>query len=321
MLWATGWTKGSTVGAPVAGHSAAVEEIATVAAGEREFVVTSGADDAVRVWDAASGEQIGGPVTGHECCASVAAIHLDGMGDTGTRTLLILGEWDNGLAVFDLLTGRKMAEGATTGALALAGLVVGGRPLVFTGGGEGYGLARVWDLAADTWSGELRPGHLEAVVAVAAVQDGPRLVGVTGSEDSTACVWDLSTGTRIGAPFTGHNGSVRAVAATAVDGRLLAVTGSNDQTARLWDATTAEQISVLLTGHGTVTCVASAVIDHRALAAIGTRHGTVRVWDLGADTQVGTDLLFPMPVDAVGITPAGRIAVAFGHEVAVFTAH
>lgn len=46
----------------------------------------------------------------------------------------------------------------------------------------------------------------------------------------------------------------------------------------------------------------------------------VRVWDLATGQQVGAELVFPDAVSALAVAQDGRLAVAFGSEVAVLAA-
>ncbi|WP_367318770.1 hypothetical protein [Streptomyces sp. HUAS ZL42] len=62
---------------------------------------------------------------------------------------------------------------------------------------------------------------------------------------------------------------------------------------------------------------ATAVVDGRPLAVIGGDDRTVRVWDLVTHRQVGADLVFPLEVTAVTMTPDARLVVGFGGDIAV----
>ncbi|MGF1430989.1 hypothetical protein ACQRUO_31395 [Kitasatospora sp. LaBMicrA B282] len=47
----------------------------------------------------------------------------------------------------------------------------------------------------------------------------------------------------------------------------------------------------------------------------------VRVWDLATREQVGQDLVFPLPVGALAMTPGGRLLVGVGPHVAALRYH
>ncbi|MGW1102430.1 WD40 repeat domain-containing protein, partial [Streptomyces sp. NPDC002540] len=100
----------------------------------------------------------------------------------------------------------------------------------------------------------------------------------------------------------------------------VAVTGSSDGKVRVWDLPTGQQIGEPLTGHaGGVRAVATTVVDGRPVAVTGSDDNTARVWDLATGRLVERELVFPTGVNAVTVSPDGRLVVGFGHEVAVLT--
>ncbi|MFF5212154.1 WD40 repeat domain-containing protein [Streptosporangium sp. NPDC000396] len=152
----------------------------------------------------------------------------------------------------------------------------------------------------------------------ATVVDG-RLVAVTSAHDETVRVWDATTGQQVGEPLTDHY-PVRAVATAVVEGRPIVVIGSDTNTARIVDLATDRQIGEPLRGHTDAVCtVALGTVDGRPVAVTGSWDATVRVWDAVTGEQVGEELVFPATVNAVAVAPDGRLAVAFGTELAVLT--
>ncbi|MFJ1832094.1 hypothetical protein [Streptomyces sp. NPDC088178] len=121
-----------------------------------------------------------------------------------------------------------------------------------------------------------------------------------------------------------------------VNGRPIAITGGDDATVRVWDLTTREQVGEALTGHAhPVQSAATAVVDGRPIAVTGSGTtsltdldadnagidvdtvGAVRLWDLASMRQIRPNVVAPLGVKAVDMTSDGRLAVAFGHEIAV----
>ncbi len=80
-------------------------------AGGREVIVSAGSD-AVRVWDAASGEPVGAPLAGH-----TSSIHAVAVGRAGGREVIVSGEYDGTVRVWDAATGEPVG-GPLTGQAA-----------------------------------------------------------------------------------------------------------------------------------------------------------------------------------------------------------
>ncbi|MGI5413791.1 hypothetical protein ACQEV9_44160 [Streptomyces chartreusis] len=230
-LWAVEWATSSmivlTYRDTLPGHTDTVNSVSLGVVEGRDVAVTTGWDKKVRVWDLATGQPVGGPLTG----LTVTGGHLPA-----------------DQPVDESLAGR--IESAWTVATG----VVDGRSVVAVADGEEP--VRVWDLATGTPVGEPFTGHTEPVRLVATgVVDG-RPVAVTGGLDMTVRVWDLATGQPIGGPLIGHTNSVWAVATGVVDGHPVAVTGSSDETVRVWDLATGRQVGPTLVFPAVVGAVA-----------------------------------------------------------------
>jgi WD40 repeat protein/tRNA A-37 threonylcarbamoyl transferase component Bud32 len=101
------------------------------------------------------------------------------------------------------------------------------------------GMARTWDAATGAELLVLR-GHSDIVNRAAYNRDGTLVV--TTSDDKTARLWDADSGKELFV-LRGHRDKLN-TAAFSPDGRLVA-TGSDDRTARLWDAQTGKQVATL----------------------------------------------------------------------------
>ncbi|MFD8767040.1 hypothetical protein ACFV03_50500, partial [Streptomyces mirabilis] len=106
--------------------------------------VSGSSDRTVRVWDLASGRQIGEPLTRHtDVVRAVACAVLDG------EPVAVTGSWDGTVRVWDLASGRQIGEPLTrhSGSVnSVACTVLDGKPVAVTGGMGGTGI--VWDLRA-----------------------------------------------------------------------------------------------------------------------------------------------------------------------------
>jgi WD40 repeat protein len=225
-------------------------------------------DGTIRLWDLATGRQLGAPLRGH--FGPVDAIALDPAG-----TVLASGGADGTVRLWDLRSHRELGRPlrAATGRVFAVAFSPNGR--VLASGGDGRAI-RLWNprtglpldppliaqddsvftlafspggrvLAAggadDTihlWavhphayapSGTLT-GHSSYVRSIAFSPDGQTLA--SGSTDTTIRLWDVATGIELGTPLTGDGGAVEDIVSSN-DGQFL-VSGSLDQTVRLWQA-------------------------------------------------------------------------------------
>jgi WD40 repeat protein len=110
----------------------------------RTLLASGGDDGTVRLWDPASGDPVGHPLTGHTSgVRTVAAVPLpDG------RTLLASGGGDGTVRLWDPVSGdpvRHPVTGHTNWVRAVAAVPLpDGRIMLATGGGDGT--VRLWDL-------------------------------------------------------------------------------------------------------------------------------------------------------------------------------
>src|ERR1700759_1295571 len=98
--WRTDW---STDGESPSGHWDWVVAMTTAEVDGRLVALSGGSDQAVRTWDATTGEPLGEPVTGHWGTA-LATTTLDG------RTLALSSGTDMTVRVWDLAARRPSGE-------------------------------------------------------------------------------------------------------------------------------------------------------------------------------------------------------------------
>ncbi|MGW4692365.1 AAA family ATPase [Kitasatospora cineracea] len=275
------------------GHTGHVRAVAVFSAPDgTPLFATGSADGSLRIWDPATGAQVGGPFTGH--AGGVQAVAVFSAPD-GTPRLVSAGN-DQVVRIWDPATGAQDGEpltGHTSGIQAVAVFSApDGTPRLVSASPDNT--VRIWDPAAGAQVGEPLTGHAGGVwaVGVFSAPDGtPRLA--TGSADGSVRIWDPATGTQVGGPFTGHTSAVSTVAAfTAPDGTPRLVSAGGDWSVRIWDPATGAQDGEPLTGHTDwVQAVAAFTApDGTPRLVSASDDGTVRIWDPATSTQDGEPL-------------------------------
>ncbi|MEH0467339.1 hypothetical protein QA943_00495 [Streptomyces sp. B21-097] len=323
--WRVEWATGDLIAGPVkaaTGHADWVRSAATAVVDGRAVAVTGADDEAVMVWDLATGERIGATLPARGSVWAATTQMVDG------RPVAVIADPSTLVQSWDLANGRLLASLAG-GAWAAATGVVNGRPVVLIGR-QSVPRLLIWDPATGEAVGDLvsdsSTERIGDVVAVAtAVVDGhPK--AVTLHADSTVAAWGLAERQYQGQVAPPARGNQQRVSLTTavVGGRLVAVTGSWDGQIQVRDVATRTEVTgrAPLTGHtGPVWALATAVVDGRPLVVTGGDDRTVRVWDMAAHRQVGSDLVFPSEVTAVTMACDGRMVVGFGSDIAVLAPH
>ncbi|WP_308295765.1 AAA family ATPase [Streptomyces spororaveus] len=272
----------------LSGHTGELRAVAAFTAPDGTVrLATAGEDRTVRVWDPATGTQVGEPLTAHT--GGVNAVAAFTAAD-GTPRLATAGG-DGTVRVWDPGTGTQVGEpltGHTDRVTAVTAFTApDGTPRLATAGEDKT--VRIWNPATGTQVGEPLTAHtrgLRAAAAFTAADGTPRLA--TADEDKTVRIWNPATGTQVGEPLTAHTDWMTAVTAfTAADGTPRLATAGGDWTVRVWDPATGAQVGEPLTGHtGRVRAVAAFTApDGTVRLATAGEDRTVRVWDPATGTQ------------------------------------
>ena len=242
------------------GHSGSVSSVAFSPDGQR--LASGDADGAVRVWDAAGGEEV------LWLGARVDAVWGVAFSADGGR--LASGGDDGLVTVWDAASGDELSRMDAHGARV--------RSVAFSPDGERVasgnddGTVRVWDAASGSEMLRLvSDGGVLSGVAFSA--DGGRLASC--AEDGSVWVWDAVGGQTL-LRLDGHDGPVFAIAFSS-DGKWLA-SGGEDGSVRVWDVLRGEEL-LRLDGHdGGVRGLAFSPDGVRLASGGGDR--SVRVWDV-----------------------------------------
>jgi WD40 repeat protein len=294
-----------------------------------------------RLWDLATGQQIGRPFGNSDGSVGTVAFSPDG------KTLATI-SGDDRVRLWDIATRRQIGASFNAGfASAITESLAfspDGKTLVATS--DAGGTVRRWDVATRRQIGASLHGDSGQSVAFS---PDARTLATIPHGNGTVRLWDIATSRRIGRPFTA-SGDHTWAAAFSPDGTTLA-TGGLDGTVRLSDTTTRQQIGASFSAGSLVESVAFSpdgttlatvnyndtaqlwnvttirrtsrpLIDNqgdpvRSVAlspdgktlATGDLHGTVRLWDMATRSQIGAPVTTEAgeAIDWAGFSPDGKI--------------
>jgi WD40 repeat protein len=319
-LWdlATGRQIGSPgnyqpVGAPTTRLATEVGSVAFSPNGKT--VASGGSDGSVRLWDTATGQETGPPITASLAGAvNSVAFNPDGKtiasgGDDGKIWF-----W-NGAADQQISTSHP----ASTAPLTSVAFSPDGK-LLATGGSEGTerGVIRFWSIAKGRAVGTpLTTDHSGAFTSVAFSPDGRFLV--SGSQDDGVRLWNtaagritrtLLKGTPVEAALTGGPPEPVHSVAFSPDGRLVAATDRLG-TIRIWNPANGEIIYRQASSGSDALSVAFSA-DSKLLA-IGYDPGRIHILDIATRQMIRGPATDGSAVASIAFSPAGHIlAIGYG---------
>lgn len=235
-------------------------------------------DNTVRLWDAASGENLH-TLTGHKDAVNSVAFSPDGKQIASATGY---GE----IKLWDTTTGEELATSRIRGSGESLAFIPGGTGFM---SGDGFTLTRL-----DTTTGEKIHTISGSVVALS--PDATRIASALEEQNGTITVWDATSGEELRS-LTGHISTVRSLAFNH-DGTRIA-SASKDHSVKLWDATSVREIRILR-GH-------TEYVGSVAFSPDGTRiasasyDGTIKLWDSSSCEE-----LLSIPGESFAFNPDGR---------------
>ncbi len=283
------------------------------------LLASTGRDGTIRLWDVATGQPRGEPLSGHKGLVWDIAFSPDG-------SRLVSAGNDDQVVVWDVAAGRQAGfhfddhdspvyavavspDGQTVASAGddkqiilwdidtreplgppLTGHTAWVSSLAFSPDGDLLisGSADNTPILWNVGVGQFLSGHQDWVYDVAYSPNGTRLA--SASYDDTVRLWNPATRQAVGPPLTSHSRNVWAVAFSP-DGQILA-SGSADNTVRLWDGLTGQALGEPLTGHTdeVVSVQFSPAISEgsggQILASAGV-DGLIILWDVDSRQAVG----------------------------------
>ncbi len=260
------------------GHLEAISSVAvspdgTLIASAGGEPLGRGRDNTIRLWDAATGEQLA-VLEGHD--SVVSAIAFGAGGD-----VLASASADSTIRLWDVARREPVMPPLTEHRALLLALAIAPDGQVMASGG-GDGSLVLWDVASgDVLAGPLF-GHTGGILDLAFSPDGATLA--SGGEDGLIQLWDVSAAEPSGVTIHAHDDVVTRLAFSP-DGTLLA-SGSRDETIRLWDWRSNTMVGQPLIGHAR-RITALAFHPSGDLLASGSQDATIRLWDVAAGRTIG----------------------------------
>lgn len=264
---------------------------------------SAGGDGTVRLWEAATGKQVG-------LLQGTVDNPVQNLAFTPDGKSILLGNLQGMVWRWDVATRKQVLHfnASPTGqSMNACGLSPDGTILA-TGGYDRT--VRLWDASTGKNVRELR-GHSGYVESLAFSADGRILAaGCWSATPDAPCavhVWDAMTGEEV-AQLTGHQGPVWGLACSP-DGRLVAAAGRNDGTIFLWEVATRQRRFLL---RGVETAIGVAFSEDGRLLATGARDEAVRLWDVSTGAELWLSPADGDSVIAVAFAPGGRALVSAG---------
>jgi WD40 repeat protein len=261
------------------------------------LLATGDQDGNIRLWNAATLQEIGAPMSSDAHPVDSLAFSADGR-------MLAVGSSDGNVQLWDTATQAETDPAVTVGPAPVTALAFTPDGKILATGGRN-GTARLWDVATGGQDGAaMATGG--SVAALAFSGDGATLA-TAGSAGPTE-LWDVATQVQTGAPLAAPgSGGVSSLAFSPAGG-MLASGGSG--TIELWDPARFHQVATRLTV-ATQAGGQAAFAAGGGMLAVTDGQRAVRLWDVGTRRPTDATIGSEAAVTGLALSQDGKtVAVA-----------
>ena len=283
-----------------------------------KIVATGGEDGNIRLWSAATSQEIGAPMSSDLRPVDAVSFSPDGATVAAAST-------DGTVQLWDVATEQEAGSAMVASSAAVNALTFSpGGTILATGDADGN--VRLWTVATQTPAGAvMATGTAPAALTFNA---GGTTLAAAGSDGSTE-LWQVATQHQTGPPLTAPgSGGVSAVAFNPAAGEAGAgglATGNGDGTVRLWNPTAFHQAAAPLAIGAPETPAAAAGHAPTVLSAdgdilaVGGARGTVRLWNLTTRRPAGVPVVGGQAIKGLAVSPTGQMVAVTAHGLQLWT--
>jgi WD40 repeat protein len=263
-------------------------------------IVTASDDRTARIWDTATGKQIGSSLAGHGDKVVSAEFSPNG-------TRVVTASDDSKVRVWDAATRKPIGEPIKAEENGRAAFTPDGKRIFAVSGNQ----VRLWDAETGRLVGDALKGDGGHVRSAAFNPNGTQILTV--SNGMLVRVWDAVTGELTTAPMEAGGPSRMGFVGDATfspDGKRV-ITGSMDRGVLLWDAATGQLVGNPLKGDKTLVERAEFSRNGKRIMTLSNSN-SASVWDASTGLQIGT----PIQGGMAAISPDGARIVTTSDEIA-----